>query len=544
MQRKAREAINSTLSFPKAPKSAIVTVDPANGKILAMASSASYAQTKFNLAAQGRRQPGSTFKVMGLMAALKRGVSPEGTSYTSKPLKFNDPRYGPIETKTYDSTYGGRMNLVRATLKSDNSVYMQLGLDVGPEATKQAARDMGIKSTLKGYPAEILGGLERGVSPLEMANSYATIASGGMRNRPIAIEKVVFPGGDGKVVNLGKPRRTRAFQDGVTGQGDADPQAEHDQRHRRLRADRVPGGRQDRDDRRVHRRVVRRVHAEPVDRRVGRLPEHARRDEAARDAADRQRRLVPGADLGPVHEGRQARLQGLQVAEDRFNARRSSASTPTSGAPGGAGPAVYGQQAQRRRLASRTAAPRAAARRWGGGGGGGGDRHRRLRPRPVRDAAAVGPRRDPRPRAVGEPADARHRAPSSPAPARAPRRGRRVRPDRRVRARPRRPSRRAAVVRGPGDDAAVSARGVRGDLGRRRWSTACSSASRQVSPADAGHRALAGALSDLARWAPIPARPYVTLGLPPGFGEDAALGCVRAMADLAGRPGRRSPAAM
>lgn len=214
MQRKARESISSVLSFPNAPKSAIVTVNPKNGKILAMASSASYAETKFNLAAQGHRQPGSTFKTMGLMAALKRGVSPEGTSYTSKALKFNDPKYGPIETKTYDGTYGGRMDLVRATLKSDNSVYMQLGLDLGPDAVKQAARDMGIKSKLNGYPAEILGGLEDGVSPLEMANAYATIASGGWRNRPVAIEKVKFP--DGKVENLGKPRRHKAFEDGVT----------------------------------------------------------------------------------------------------------------------------------------------------------------------------------------------------------------------------------------------------------------------------------------------------------------------------------------
>lgn len=214
MQRKAREAISASLAFPKAPKAAIVTVHPGNGKILAMASSASYAETKFNLAAQGRRQPGSTFKIMGLMAALKRGVSPEGTSYTSKRLKFNDPRYGPIDTKTYDDSYGGRMDLVRATLKSDNAVYMQLALDLGPNAVKEAARDMGIKSKLNAYPAEILGGLEDGVSPLEMANAYATIASGGMRNRPIAIEKVRFP--DGHTENLGKPRRHRAFQDGVT----------------------------------------------------------------------------------------------------------------------------------------------------------------------------------------------------------------------------------------------------------------------------------------------------------------------------------------
>ncbi len=213
MQRKARAAISSVLSFPNAPKAAIVTVDPRNGKILAMASSASYAQTKFNLAAQGRRQPGSTFKIMGLMAALSRGVSPEATSYTSKPLKFEDPKYGPIETKTYDNSYGGRMNLVRATLKSDNTVYMQLGLDLGPDAVREAARKMGIKSKLNGYPAEILGGLERGVSPLEMANAYATIASGGMRNEPIAIERVKFP--DGTVKDLSKPKRTRQFEDGV-----------------------------------------------------------------------------------------------------------------------------------------------------------------------------------------------------------------------------------------------------------------------------------------------------------------------------------------
>jgi penicillin-binding protein 1A len=214
MQKQARDAISSVLTFPNAPKSAIVTIDPRNGHIMAMASSASYGQTKFNLAAQGKRQPGSTFKIMGLMAALKRGVSPEATTYVSKPLKFNDPKWGPIDVKTYDNTYRGRMNLVSATLSSDNSVYQQLGLDLGPESVKETAREMGIKSKLNGYPAEILGGLEHGVSPLEMANAYATIASGGMRNnKPIAVTKVEFP--DGHVDELGKPSRTRVFKDGV-----------------------------------------------------------------------------------------------------------------------------------------------------------------------------------------------------------------------------------------------------------------------------------------------------------------------------------------
>ena len=214
MQRAARAAIESVLNFGGAPKSAVVTIDPKNGHILAMASSANYAETKFNLASQGHRQPGSTFKVMGLMAALKRGVSPEGTSYTSKPLKFNDPKYGPIDVKTYDNSYGGRMNLVQATLKSDNTVYQQLGLDLGPDAVKEAAKAMGIKSRLQAYPGEILGGVAYCCSPLEMADAYATIASGGMRNKPIAIKRVAFP--DGHVDNLGKPKRRRVFEDGVT----------------------------------------------------------------------------------------------------------------------------------------------------------------------------------------------------------------------------------------------------------------------------------------------------------------------------------------
>jgi penicillin-binding protein 1A len=150
---------------------------------------------------------------MGLVAALDMGVSPS-TQWTSRPLKFNDPQWGPIDVKTYSNSYKGRISLTSATLSSDNSVYQQLALDIGPEKVKRAARDMGIKSKLNGYPSEVLGGLERGVSPLEMANAYATLASGGWRNRPKAITRVTFP--DGRVSNWGKPARHKAFSDGVT----------------------------------------------------------------------------------------------------------------------------------------------------------------------------------------------------------------------------------------------------------------------------------------------------------------------------------------
>jgi penicillin-binding protein 1A len=122
------------------------------------------------------------------------------------------PGYGVWDVKTYDNTYGGAMNLVQATLKSDNSVYAQLDVDVGPKKVAETAHLLGIKTDLDGLPSEGLGGLRLGVSPLEMSNAYATLAAGGIRSEPQAIKSVKFP--DGKVDNLGKPKRKRVLSDG------------------------------------------------------------------------------------------------------------------------------------------------------------------------------------------------------------------------------------------------------------------------------------------------------------------------------------------
>jgi penicillin-binding protein 1A len=213
LQREARNAMQGVLNESGDPSSAIVTIDPRNGYIRAMASTGSYGANKFNYAAQGHRQPGSTAKIWVLMTALRKGIDPQSTSYNSHPLDLNTA-YGPWKVQTYSGSYGGNMNLVQATLRSDNTVFAQLDLDVGPDAVRQTAYDMGVTTKLDGYPAEGLGGLSLGVSPLEMANAYATIASGGYRNKPIAIRKVVFH--DGKSEDLGKPRRKKMFSDGVT----------------------------------------------------------------------------------------------------------------------------------------------------------------------------------------------------------------------------------------------------------------------------------------------------------------------------------------
>jgi len=213
LQEAGRAAIRSQLPYPSDPSSAVVSIDPRTGHVRAMASSGQYTDRTFNLAAQGHRQPGSAFKTMVLTTAIRKKVDPRTTTYESKPLSLNLPEWGRWKVTTYDKSYGGRMSLEQATLKSDNTVYAQLDLDLGPDEVRKTARLMGITTKLDAVPSEGLGGLRVGVSPLEMANAYATLASGGIRNSPRAILRVEFP--DGSTENLGKPRRRRVLPDGV-----------------------------------------------------------------------------------------------------------------------------------------------------------------------------------------------------------------------------------------------------------------------------------------------------------------------------------------
>jgi penicillin-binding protein 1A len=216
-QAEARDAI-ATRMGEIGPSAAVVTIDPSNGHILAMASSGHYDRSQFNLAAQGHRQPGSSFKVMALMTALRQGVDPDRTSYTSvSPTHIDDPVCGaPFDVRTYGGVGAGRLTLHQATLKSDNSVYIQLAADLGPDKIVQTAHDLGIRTKLNGFCGETLGGLKIGVSPLEMATAYATIADGGWRNRPTIITRVRFPDGHSELPKRWKVHRVKAFPDGVT----------------------------------------------------------------------------------------------------------------------------------------------------------------------------------------------------------------------------------------------------------------------------------------------------------------------------------------
>ena len=89
---------------------------------------------QFNLAAQARRQAGSTFKTYVLTTAVSEGIDPFTTTYLSAPLHYQpDPYSEAWDVSTYSHTYSGSIPISQATLQSDNTVYARLTLDLGPE---------------------------------------------------------------------------------------------------------------------------------------------------------------------------------------------------------------------------------------------------------------------------------------------------------------------------------------------------------------------------------------------------------------------------
>jgi penicillin-binding protein 1A len=215
LQRTARAAIRHRLDRPHDPAAAVVSIDPRNGDIRAMATTTKYEKEQFDYASQGHRQPGSTFKPIVLLAAIAgHQADPKRTYYVSKPLDMQTG-FGRVKVQTYARTYAGRINLVKATLLSDNSVYQQLDLDVGPDLVADTAANLGIDTPLDGYPAEGLGGLHRGVTPLELARVYATFANGGNRLDITGIKSVDFVDGRPSV-SLDSAGADSLFKDGET----------------------------------------------------------------------------------------------------------------------------------------------------------------------------------------------------------------------------------------------------------------------------------------------------------------------------------------
>jgi penicillin-binding protein 1A len=224
-QRLAEKAIRDTLSEPTDPASALISISPRTGAIRAMAAVVpNRPKNQFNLLSQARRQPGSTFKTFVLTAAVEQGINPDSTYYVSAPFTYKVHPAGNCDdgtwwcVHTYANDYYGWSSIRSATLRSDNSVYAQLTLDVTPEKVADVARRMGVRSQLDVHGAYVpsigLGSIA--VSPLDLATAYSTLAAGGVHAEPMAIRKVVLADGRNDTeAGWGTPKRHRAISEGV-----------------------------------------------------------------------------------------------------------------------------------------------------------------------------------------------------------------------------------------------------------------------------------------------------------------------------------------
>jgi penicillin-binding protein 1A len=215
-QKLAEQAIKNTLNLSSDPASAIVSINPKNGAIRAMTGVIpGKKNVQFNLAAQGRRQAGSSFKTFVLTEAIREGINPDSTMYMSAPFHWQpDPSSEAWDVSTYDGSYYGPSSITQSTLRSDNSVYARLTVDLGPEKIVTLAHRMGIKTKLE--PVASIGLGSNSVGVLEMASAYATIAARGISSEPMAIRKVILPSGQvDRGAGWGHLKQRRVFSDGV-----------------------------------------------------------------------------------------------------------------------------------------------------------------------------------------------------------------------------------------------------------------------------------------------------------------------------------------
>jgi penicillin-binding protein 1A len=205
LQRAAEQAVHSYVDGPEGPSGALVAIENSTGDVRAMVGGQNYDTTPFNLATAGERQPGSAFKAFDLATALEQGIS-LGSVWTSAPKALSVPGTDGGE-KFYvhndEDAYAGSRSLLEATTWSDNSVYAEVGLDVGTANIARTAHRMGIRTPISTNPAMTIGGLKTGVTPIDMAHAYETLAEDGRRvdssmlsdDGPNGLQEVSAPSG-------------------------------------------------------------------------------------------------------------------------------------------------------------------------------------------------------------------------------------------------------------------------------------------------------------------------------------------------------------
>jgi penicillin-binding protein 1A len=224
LQGLALHAVTTVLRQPSDPAAAVVAIDPRTGAVKAMVDYLpSGRRMQFNFATQGHRSTGSSFKPITLATALTRNDSLYSTFYGPPELFITDPQCatnnGPWDVHNFADEEGGTMNLISATAQSVNTIFAQLIARVGVKNVMYMARRLGITEPIgsvnfKPACAITLGAV--GFTPLEMADVYATFASGGIHHSPQAFESVRGP--NGKVIEKLTTKGTRVLSPNVAAQ--------------------------------------------------------------------------------------------------------------------------------------------------------------------------------------------------------------------------------------------------------------------------------------------------------------------------------------
>ncbi len=186
---------------------ALVAIDPQTGFIRAMVGGRDYIESQFNRAVQAHRQPGSAFKPFVYAAALEAG-------WQQNTLVEDIPReYAGYTPSNYDDRYWGPVIMKHAVAHSLNNAAVWTLSRVGLSRVMQLAQAMGITSlTPEDRNLSLaLGGITRGVTPLELAGAFVPFANGGIRYEIRGIQRVLDR--EGRVLEDHQPRGTRVLRE-------------------------------------------------------------------------------------------------------------------------------------------------------------------------------------------------------------------------------------------------------------------------------------------------------------------------------------------
>ena len=258
------------------PAVSIVTIENATGEVKAMVGGESFRDKPFNLATNGHRQPGSAFKPFILLAALETGDYGPGSVFSSQPkdLPFINKNGDKdlFHVSNYEDQYLGSASLTTATAQSDNSVYAELGMQVGRDKVAERRTTWGSRPSCRRTRRCSSAAWRRASrrsrwrSPTRPSRTAATGSArewASYKCGPVAIKGVDGRGQAGA-------RDRGGLLAGGGGHGEDDAELRDLVRHRHAGAGRRVRRRQDRHDRELRRRLVLRLHRQVHDVRVDR----------------------------------------------------------------------------------------------------------------------------------------------------------------------------------------------------------------------------------------------------------------------------------